>query len=52
LTGIKLEVIDIDVRELGMFSTDTAFIVSVSIPEYIDDEATFLKTNRVKEESN
>lgn len=37
LTGIKLEVVDIDMRELGVFTNDTVFIVSVWIPEYIDD---------------
>jgi hypothetical protein len=44
-------VIDIEVRDLGMFSSDTVFIMSVSIPEYIDDEATFLKTSKFRPES-
>lgn len=34
-----------------MFSSDTVFIMSVSIPEYIDDEATFLKTSKLRQES-
>lgn len=34
-----------------MFSSDTVFIMSVSIPEYIDDEATFLKTSKLRPES-
>jgi hypothetical protein len=35
-----------------MFSSDTVFIMSVSMPEYIDDEATFLKTNNLREDSS
>jgi hypothetical protein len=35
-----------------MFSSDTVFIMSMSIPEYIDDEATFLKNSKQKEESS
>ena len=45
LTGLKIEVIDVDLRDIGYFNSDTAFIISFNIPEYIDDEATFLKNS-------
>lgn len=32
LTGIKIEAIDIDMRNLGLFTNDTVFILSIAMP--------------------
>ncbi len=44
MSGFKIEVLDVDMRALSMFNNDTVYIVSFSVPQYLDDQATFLKT--------
>jgi hypothetical protein len=40
-------------REINFLASDTAFILCLSIPEYLDDEATFLKnTNQSPTKDN